>query len=82
MTEKNLPSKSPPVYYSPKSVFVGGPSSGACVWFDENALVAHTGTITSNNGTSLVVSSKSTSFTYDLTGDGTQCIPVSVLVSP
>ena len=81
MTDKNPISKSPPPHYSPKAAFAGG-VTGACVWFDENAQALHTGSITANNGTTLTVSAKSTTYNYDLTGDGTQCIPVAIALTP
>jgi hypothetical protein len=81
MTDKNPVSKCPPPNYSPKTAFAGI-ASGACVWWDQTDQVLHTGTITGNTGTTLTVSAKSSTYTYDLTGDGTQCIPVSVPVTP
>lgn len=60
----------------PKSFFRSAPA-GTYSWFDTTRLQAHPATVTSNNGSTLVINSQSTPYTYDLTGDGTACIPVS-----
>lgn len=65
--------------YTPVSAFRGLPTSAPCLWFDQNGLVSHSCLILSNDGKTLVVSAgqPAKQYSYDLTGDGTACIPVT-----
>jgi hypothetical protein len=68
---------------TPKIAFRGASPPTNIAWYDENGLQAHVATVSSNNGSTLVISAAAApggTQTYDLTGDGSQCIPVAVIL--
>jgi len=69
--------------YTPKIAFRGASPPTNIAWFDENGLQVHVATVGSNNGSTLVINAAAApggTQTYDLTGDGSQCIPVAVIL--
>ena len=69
--------------YTPKIAFRGASPPTNIAWYDENGLQVHAAAVTSNNGSTLVISAAAApggTQTYDLTGDGSQCIPVAVIL--
>lgn len=62
--------------------FRQAPPPANIYYFDMVSLTAHVATVTSNNGSSLVINSEGQSLTFNLTGDGSAEVPVGVLASP
>jgi hypothetical protein len=68
--------------FTPKSAFLSATGATPVAYTDPVTGVEHTATITSNTGGVLSVNTEGTTLTFSLTGDGSACIPLTLLVSP